>query len=126
MTEKIDYSHKKHYFVSPFNMLLCGLYFPRGGAGDALQFVLVDSLKIRLLNLPQRHNVDNSYLGDMVTIHVGALYIQCIQDVYEADINKHWSRNVIILASYWTRAGEIHLNAVYAMFQQQNNNQAGY
>jgi hypothetical protein len=76
---------------------------PRGRAGDALQPVVGDSAKIRLLNFLQRDAMDNSYLRDTVTIHT--VTVHTIQDVYEAHINEYRPRRDITLASYWTRAG---------------------
>jgi hypothetical protein len=37
-----------------------------------------------------------------------------VQDVYGASINKHCPGSDIILASYWSRAGEVPFRAVHA------------
>jgi hypothetical protein len=39
-----------------------------------------------------------------------------IQDVYGADINKHWTGSYIILASYWSIAREVPLSTVHTMY----------
>jgi hypothetical protein len=44
------------------------------------------------------------------------MFLWSIQDVHGADFKKHWPGSDMILVSYWSRAGEVPVSAVHAMY----------